>query len=92
VDKRIEWSKAKNKTLKATRSVTFEIVAQIIYSDEYLGVSDHPNKIKYPQQRIYIVFINNYYYYVPFVEDDDKIFLKTIIPSRKIKRKYTKQK
>ncbi len=86
----MEWSKVKNKKLNLVRSVTFEMVAEIIYSGKYLGVTEHPNKIKYPHQRIYIVFIKNYYYYVPFVEDDEKIYLKTIIPSRKVKKLYIK--
>jgi hypothetical protein len=32
--------------------------------------------------------INDYVYYVPFIEDNEKIFLKTIIPSRKYTKKY----
>lgn len=29
---------------------------------------------------------------VPFVENDEAIFLKTIIPSRKMRKKYDKRK
>jgi len=32
--------------------------------------------------------MNNYAYLVPFVEDEEKHFLKTIYPSRKMTRKY----
>lgn len=35
-----------------------------------------------------IVNVENYAYIVPFVEDDVKVFLKTIIPSRKMTKKY----
>lgn len=32
--------------------------------------------------------MNQYVYLIPFVETDAEIFLKTIIPSRKLKRQY----
>ncbi len=32
--------------------------------------------------------IKDYIHYVPFIEDDDKYFLKSIIPSRKHNKKY----
>jgi len=35
-----------------------------------------------------IVLLNDYIYYIPFVQDDEKIFLKTIVPSRKLNKKY----
>ena len=47
--------------------------------DDYL----HPNQKKYPEQRIMVIGIYNYVYLVPYVEDVEEIFLKTIIPSRK---------
>jgi hypothetical protein len=34
---------------------------------------------------------DSYAYLVPFVEEKDHFFLKTIIPSRKATRDYTKQ-
>lgn len=39
---------------------------------------------------MYIINYNNYTYLVPFVEGDEEIFLKTIIPSRKAKRDLNK--
>jgi len=53
-----------------------------------LDVLEHPNKIKYGNQKIFVIEYNNYAYLVPFVEDEQKIFLKTIIPSRKATKKY----
>lgn len=90
--KRIEWNIAKNETLRKTRGVSFEEVYQLIVSDKLVDNIKHPNSANYPDQRIIVVIIGQYYYYIPYVEDEEKIFLKTIIPSRKIKRKYTKQK
>lgn len=46
------------------------------------------NQKQYPGQQILIVEINNYIFLVPFVEDDEKIFLKTIYPSRRFTRIY----
>ncbi len=53
-----------------------------------LDVIKHDNPDKYPKQKIFIVRIDNYVYLIPFVENDLEIFLKTIIPSRKMTRKY----
>jgi len=35
-----------------------------------------------------VVEYGKYAYLVPFVEDSDKVFLKTIIPSKKATKKY----
>ena len=56
-----------------------------------LDVLAHPNPEQYPSQRILVVEVNQYVYLVPYVEDDDYLFLKTIIPSRKATRDYLRQ-
>jgi hypothetical protein len=48
-----------------------------------LDVLEHPNPNRYPGQRILVVCLNPYAYLVPFVETDNGLFLKTIIPSRR---------
>ena len=48
----------------------------------------HPNKARYPDQQILVVNINDYAYAVPFVEQGQERFLKTIVPSRKLTRLY----
>ena len=53
-----------------------------------LQIAPHQNPAKYPRQKIMIVEVDNYAYLVPFVENDDHFFLKTIIPSRKATRDY----
>ena len=45
---------------------------------------EHPNPDRYAGQRIFVVQREDYVYLVPFVEDEHSVFLKTIIPSRKI--------
>ena len=53
-----------------------------------LDILAHPNQSKYPRQRVLVVAHDSYAYLVPFVEEDDYFFLKTIIPSRKATRDY----
>jgi hypothetical protein len=59
-----------------------------IGADGLLDVIRHPNTEKYPNQRIFVVKVKDYAYLVPFVEEADGYFLKTIIPSRKATRDY----
>ena len=56
-----------------------------------LDVVAHPNKSKYPNQMILVVSFDGYVYLVPFVEEADHFFLKTLIPSRKATRDYLQQ-
>ena len=51
---------------------------------------EHSNQEKYPGQKVFVLEIENYAYLVPFVEDSDKIFLKTIFRNRKATKKYLK--
>lgn len=85
-----DWNDAKNAKLKSERSVSFENILAVIDDDKLLEIIEHPNKIRYGNQKIYVVQIDEYAYLVPYVEDDEKIFLKTIIPSRRATRKYLK--
>jgi predicted DNA binding CopG/RHH family protein len=81
--KSLDWNDLKNELLKAGRSVCFEDVQTAIDEQRVLDDIPHPNRKKYPRQRILIVNINNYEYLVPYVEDETKIFLKTMIPNHK---------
>jgi len=82
------WNHEKNAQLIKEREISFERVIYHIEREGLLDIIKHPNSAKYPNQRIFIVNIDNYAYLVPFVENDKEIFLKTIIPSRKATRKY----
>ena len=86
--KYFEWNEEKNIWLKAERDLGFEDVIVAIQQDKLLETTENLNKDKYQNQQMYIVEINSYAYLVPFVEDEEKIFLKTIIPSRKATKKY----
>jgi hypothetical protein len=82
------WNPEKNLKLKAERGISFEQVTMHIEQGNLIDIVVHPDSEKYPGQKILIVEIDNYAYLVPFVEDDNGIFLKTIIPSRKATRIY----
>jgi len=83
-----EWDKEKNERLKLERGISFEDVLIIINENKLLDTVDHPNRKRYPNQKMFIIEINHYVYLIPFVEDEEKVFLKTIIPSRKATKKY----
>lgn len=89
--KRLRWDSRKNDALKADRGVSFEGITVAIESGGLLDILEHPNKAKYPKQRVLVVTFDNYVYLVPFVEEADHYFLKTIIPSRKATREYLNQ-
>ena len=89
--KPFRWSPEKNETLKADRGVSFEGVVVAIESGGLLDILAHPNQARYPRQRILVVASDNYVFLVPFVEEEDYFFLKTIIPSRKATRDYLNQ-
>ena len=86
--KPLNWNSDKNLALKAERGISFEEVLVAISQGALLDVVEHPNKEKYPNQRIFIVRIRGYAFLVPFVETDGEIFLKTIIPSRSATKSY----
>lgn len=86
--KTFAWEEDKNELLKRERGVSFEEVVFHINNGDLLARLDHPNRVKYSHQQIFVVLVGDYVYMVPFVEDEEKYFLKTIIPSRKLTKEY----
>ena len=82
------WNAEKNEVLARKRGITFEEIVQRIEAGAKVVETEHPNKKKYPHQKILIVDVDGYAYLVPCVIDKNKYFLKTIIPSRKATKKY----
>ena len=89
--KPFRWNPEKNELLKADRGLSFEGVAVAVEGDGLLDIVEHPNRAKYPRQKVLIVSIDSYVHLVPFVEEADHFFLKAVIPSRKATRDYLKQ-
>ena len=83
-----DWSPEKNDVLKRERGLAFEDIVFHIDRGGLLDTIEHPNQERYPGQRIFIVNVEGYACLVPFIEQDNVIFLKTIIPSRKMTKFY----
>jgi len=83
-----KWNHEKNERLKVERGLSFEQVILHIERGDLIDIIEHPNQSKYPNQQMLVVKIKDYAYLVPFVEDEEGKFLKTIIPSRKATREY----
>lgn len=86
--KPFRWASDKNEQLRQTRSIAFEAIVITVESGGLLDILAHPNPDRYPHQRVMVVACDGYAYLVPFVEEADHYFLKTVIPSRKATRNY----
>lgn len=87
-----DWNTSKNRQLINERGLSFERAVSAIEHGGLLDVVEHPNRRRYPGQRIYVVEIEGYVHLVPFVtEADGTRFLKTIIPSRRATRDYRRR-
>ncbi len=83
-----DFDPEKNAQLIKERCISFEEIISILEGVGPLDIIEHPNPSKYSHQKMYVLEVNEYIYLVPFVEDDKKIFLKTIFPSRKATKLY----
>jgi uncharacterized DUF497 family protein len=83
-----KWNAEKNILLLKRRGITFEEVVQRIEDGAKYIEMEHPNKEKYPNQKVLVVEIDTYAYLVPCIINGNEYFLKTIIPSRKATKKY----
>jgi hypothetical protein len=77
---------------KSEQGISFEKIVLNIQLGNELDVCKHPNQERYLGQKISAVLVENYVYLVPFVESEEEIFLKTIIPSRKATKHYIGKK
>lgn len=81
--KRIEWTEEKNKQLQIERDLSFEAVVVAIEQGKIMDIIPNPSKL-HPHQNVLVVEIDDYLVLVPFIEDEEKIFLKTAFRSRKL--------
>lgn len=82
------WNLKKNQELIIERGISFEEAVFHIENGDLLDDIVHPNLKVYRNQRIFIVHMADYIYLVPYVENQEEVFLKTIIPSRKFTKIY----
>ena len=84
------WNGEKNSEHLESRGITFGDIVDALEEKNLLEIVAHPNQEKYPNQKIFVVWVRDYCYLVPFIETEEEIFLKTIIPNRKYTKKYLK--
>jgi hypothetical protein len=90
--KPFRWDNEKNEQLKAERNISFEEIVLAIEGGGLLDILRHPNRGKHPNQLVFVIAVEDYAYLVPFVEESEYYFLKTVIPSRKATHEYLKGK
>ncbi len=81
-----DWNDEKNDWLLRERGITFELCVTYIEQGYVLDIL--ANAPPREHQRVFIVNIEGYAYRIPFVEDEEKFFLKTAYPSQRDTKKY----
>ncbi|MEJ6784363.1 toxin [Aminobacter sp. Piv2-1] len=84
----IQWNADKSAELKERHGFGFERVLVALADGGLLDERRHPNVEKYGHQRQLVVEIDGYAWIVPFVTDGERVFLKTLFPSRKATRDF----
>jgi uncharacterized DUF497 family protein len=86
--KKYVWDDEKSGKLKKERGIDFEDIVILIEGGFVLAMIDHPNKGKYPNQKIYVINVNSYAFCVPCLENEESVRLVTIFPSREYTKIY----
>ena len=85
--KKINWNNEKDKKLREERGIGFDDIVIIIIEKRYVEIIENSSR-NFQNQKMYVIDFHNYIYLVPFVETENEIFLKTIIPNRKATKFY----
>ncbi|MFT7687680.1 MAG: uncharacterized DUF497 family protein [Candidatus Azotimanducaceae bacterium] len=86
--KSFDWNSEKNQKLIEERNFSFEDASYYLLNGGLVDDVSHPNPEKCPNQGIFVIDVDGYAYLIPYVESEEHIFLKTIIPSRKATKNY----
>lgn len=86
-----DWDPEKNEKIKKERGISFEEIVFHLGEGSLWKIESHHNSKNYPNQQIFFIPIGDHVYLVPFVEDEESIFLKTAFPSRKATREFRKE-
>ena len=89
---KFDWDPEKNEWLKTERDISFEEIALLLSTGCLWKLTKHPNQKKYPDQQVFLLPIDNYIYFVPFILDGDTVFLKTAFAHRKATKDYLQEK
>lgn len=82
--KTVAYNPEKRKKLIEERGIDLLEIVYIIESENYIEILENPTR---ENQKLFILNLNGYICCVPFVEDEEKIFLKTA----RYDRRYNKQ-
>lgn len=88
----VRWNIEKAKSLQeneARNRVGFEECVVALEENRILDDIPHPTR---PNQRIFVLEINGYALVVPYVQEENGVFLKTVFPDRKYHAKYLGKK
>ncbi|MBX9598654.1 MAG: hypothetical protein K2X04_08775 [Burkholderiales bacterium] len=81
----VAWNIEKAKVLFENRGLEFERISIMIEEGQYIDIRNVPSR---PDQKMFILDYDDYIVCVPFVENDDKIFLKTAYRNRKTNKLF----
>lgn len=87
----VEWDPKKSQKLKEERGIDFDDIMSALQNGAWARIVQHHGKAKFSHQKLLLVDISGYLYVVPFVENEEKMFFKTIFPSRKATKQYLKK-
>jgi len=89
--KQFVWNSEKDARLRLERGIGFEEIVFHIAIGDLVEILEHPRPERYPGQRIFVVRCREYAHLVPFVEGEEVIVLKTIIPSRRVTKRLREE-
>lgn len=87
--KRINWNHDKNRRLQEERGVSFEFIQTCIEHGQIHAIVKHPSR---DNQRIFIILDGEDVLYIPFVETENEVLLKTIYKNSKARRRLKHEK
>ncbi|MEK6733741.1 MAG: hypothetical protein AABY27_01380 [Pseudomonadota bacterium] len=67
---KFRYNPEKNTKILANREIGLDEIANAMVGGNVLAVTDHHNKIKYPNQKIAYVSVVDKVYVVPYVQED----------------------
>jgi len=88
VRKPVRWNAEKDRLLRKRtdrNGIAFDDCLAKIRAGQIIDIIESRSR---PGQRVFVLEFDGYAYRVPFVENDEEIFLKTVYPDRKLTRKY----
>ena len=80
-----DYDPDKDELLRSTRGIGFADAIEAIEAGRILLDFEHPNRGRYPGQRMFVLEINGYAHCVPYLDDGRALLLKTVYPDRRFR-------